>query len=65
MISSILRGARKNGRWKQLNSGFEATQGPKSLAGLFYYDESPDKIYYQGLAWRISDENKAKNVLIN
>ena len=41
---------------------FKATQGPEEpKQAFFYYDESPDKIYYQGLAWRaLGDENKAK-----
>ena len=45
----------------------KATQGPEEpKQAFFYYDESPDKIYYQGLAWRaLGDEKKAKERFIH
>lgn len=40
----------------------KATQGPNEPKQAFYYnDESPDKIYFQGLAWRaLGNEEKAE-----
>lgn len=44
-----------------------ATQGSSELgAAMFYNDQQPDKIFYQGLAWRkLGDENKAITIFDN
>lgn len=41
----------------------KATQGSTEPQQAFYYnDQQPDKIFYQGLAWRaLGEENKARS----
>ncbi|KQN38960.1 hypothetical protein ASE92_05970 [Pedobacter sp. Leaf41] len=44
----------------------KATEGNSALgAAMFYNDQQPDKIFYQGLAWRKLGEDDKANIIFN